>query len=240
MAPSDARFVQLSNGKTVLRVYSQYSITLTAPAGKVIYNVKISGGSINSSNTSVENASINSNGGVYTIIPDYETNTCVIKILNQVEYSYMTVTYADAYVPEELYYVTNNGDTFTAMTVDESNSKIFVAKEAQIGEWGKKGTIKFSEAGASYLLSMRYSCGAPAEGTTAESGQRDDHGRRRRTRRIGMVQLLGRTRYLHYHRIVCYRRTRNDSYKDRRHQSSPNPPRCMQSRADSKNPSSCT
>lgn len=171
MAPSDARFVALSNGKTVLRLYSQYSITLTAPAGKVIYNVKISGESINSSNTSIENASISSNGGVYTIIPDYETNTCVIKILNQVEFSYMTVTYADAYAPEELYYVTNNGDTFTAMTVDESNSKIFVAKEAQIGEWGKKGTLKFSEAGASYLLSMSYSCGAPAEGTTAEEGK---------------------------------------------------------------------
>ena len=167
MAPTDARFVE-SNGTTVLRLQPQYTITFTAPAGKTIHNVKISGASVSSSNTTVvTSATTSSSNGVFTITPTYETNTVVVKIAAMVEYTYTTVTYNNTYVPTELYYVTNNGKTFTSMDVDDDNDKIFVAKNVTIGEWGKNGTLKFSEAGASFMVDMFSSCGAAAEGEAA-------------------------------------------------------------------------
>ncbi len=169
MSPYSARFVS-SNGTTVLRLPTRFTLKFTAPAGKVIYNVKISGTSVNSSNTILSvPATTNSSNGVYTILPTYETNEVAIEIpttVENVEYTYTTVTYADAYVPKSLSATT--GSTTYNLTAD-ADTKTFTASDVTIGAWGKNGTIKFSEGGSYYGLA--YGCGAATEGEVAEAGK---------------------------------------------------------------------
>ena len=169
MSPYSARFVS-SNGTTVLRLPTRFTLKFTAPAGKVIYNVKISGTSVNSSNTILSvPATTNSSNGVYTILPTYETNEVAIEIpttVENVEYTYTTVTYADAYAPTSL--SANIGNTTCNLTADAA-TKTFTASDVAIGEWGKNGTIKFSEGGSYYGLA--YGCGAATEGEVAEAGK---------------------------------------------------------------------
>ena len=169
MSPYSARFVS-SNGTTVLRLPTRFTLKFTAPAGKVIYNVKISGTSVNSSNTILSvPATTNSSNGVYTIHPTYETNEVAIEIpttVENVEYTYTTVTYADAYVPKSLSATT--GSTTYNLTAD-ADTKTFTASDVTIGAWGKNGTIKFSEGGSYYGLA--YGCGAATEGEVAEAGK---------------------------------------------------------------------
>ena len=172
MSPYSARFVS-SNGTTVLRLPTRFTLKFTAPAGKVIYNVKISGTSVNSSNTILSvPATTNSSNGVYTILPTYETNEVAIEIpttVENVEYTYTTVTYADAYTPSELYYVTD-GSTTHNMTAD-AETKTFTATDVTIGSWGKNGSIKFTEAFGSFMFGFYYACGAATEGEVAEAGK---------------------------------------------------------------------
>lgn len=156
---------------TYLRMYGVSTLKVTAPAGKTILNVKIEGVGMDDSNTfTFYEGSLGTStfaDGVLTLKPTYQTNELTLEAKGAVKVTYMTVTYGAPAAPAALNYVVDGGSP-VAMDPNESDNS-FTATDVTIGEWGKDGSIKFTNAWMDMMYGEVYACGAATEGEVAEA-----------------------------------------------------------------------
>lgn len=156
---------------TYLRMYGVSTLKVTAPAGKTILNVKIEGIGFDDSNTfTFYEGSLGTStfaDGVLTLKPTYQTNELTLEAKGAVKVTYMTVTYGAPAAPAALNYVVDGGAP-VSMDPNESDNS-FTATDVTIGEWGKDGSIKFTNAWMDMMYGQAYACGAATEGEVAEA-----------------------------------------------------------------------
>lgn len=156
---------------TYLRMYGVSTLKVTAPAGKTIKNVRIEGIGFDDSNTfTFYEGSLGTStlaDGVVTLKPTYQTNELTLEAKGAVKATYMTVTYGTPAAPAALNYVVDGGTPVSMDPNDSDNS--FTATDVTIGEWGKDGSIKFTNAWMDMMYGQAYACGAATEGEVAEA-----------------------------------------------------------------------
>lgn len=157
---------------TYLRMYGVSTLKVTAPAGKTILKVQIACIGVDDSNKftfyegNLGTYTIDLDG-VHTFKPTYQTNELTLEAKGAVKATYMTVTYGTPAAPAALNYVVDGGSPVSMDPNDSDNS--FTATDVTIGEWGKDGSIKFTNAWMDMMYGQAYACGAATEGEVAEA-----------------------------------------------------------------------